>query len=748
MILQLTDYAVGVLATNPSPTLDVFKIGSASGYVPLPTDTDIHGSIQFTGQVAPPVTLNANVVKYVISMDSTVGDFSYGEVGFMYQGQLFALAVADTLSFKRKTGADPGNIVRFDAYLTVVGANYAMVVDEADSSNQFMMAGLSTIDQLPPVNNTLPNSYIISGASSDQSTFMAYTDRTGLWSFDAYQFGNTIPATVVSADILSVTIALADYSADMNPAFFGQVALQFGTGLNFSICRYVKTAIQSGQTVTLGFQTPMAIVPSAGDKIRVYRRVDGASGLQLPIATASLLGGIKIGTGLVINPTTGVCSVDPAALGAVTSVNGKTGAVTLTAPDIPGIATVGKTGSYNDLTDKPAPYSLPIATTTVLGGVKAPANGNLTINGSGVIDLGFTPIKTVNGVGPDASGNINVVSNEIGLVDPQAVVSNADLNNYTTTGLFTIAAGLSTNLVNAPTNTGEVATLEVVPTVLNGTGYSVQRYITATGMWWRAGVGNSWGAWNAVSTQAIATTSSLGVVQIGSGLSITAQGVLSWNSSALPVASASTLGVIRVGSGLSIDGSGILSATATPYTLPIASAGTLGGIRVGAGLSIDGSGILKASVQTVNGAGPDANGNIVVTSDSNKLDRVNGTATGVYLTFVDLGTKASGSLVTVAASAANVQRAQFTGGNVSWTFTWPASGTYAEVQLEIQNGGLATHTFPAALKWVNPDGTFTTAFATYMNNRRAGQSNFQTSGIDFAIMWTRDGGTNIYAVIL
>lgn len=53
----------------------------------------------------------------------------------------------------------------------------------------------------------------------------------------------------------------------------------------------------------------------------------------------------------------------------VTSVNNKTGAVTLTATDITGFATVATSGNYNDLSNKPTPYSLPIATTSTLGGV-------------------------------------------------------------------------------------------------------------------------------------------------------------------------------------------------------------------------------------------------------------------------------------------------------------------------------------------------------------------------------------------
>lgn len=54
---------------------------------------------------------------------------------------------------------------------------------------------------------------------------------------------------------------------------------------------------------------------------------------------------------------------------AVTSVNGQTGVVTLNASNLTGFATVAVSGSYNDLSNKPTPYSLPVATTSAIGGV-------------------------------------------------------------------------------------------------------------------------------------------------------------------------------------------------------------------------------------------------------------------------------------------------------------------------------------------------------------------------------------------
>ncbi len=731
MQIQLTDFAVSYLAANPGPpTLTGYKLGSAYNYTPLPTDTDIHGTLLFSGVPTPPVAENANLVKYSLYLDYNIGDFDFGEVALELGGQLFALGSASELIHKIQGGVTVGNSIRLDIYLSMVGTNYFMFLDVAESNNSFRVASIDSPDMLPPSHEATPNMYVIKGAGANQSPMLAYTDRNGLWNFDAYQYAVIGTATITGFDNYSVTIALADHSANMDPVYFGQVILEFVTGQLYSICRYVKTSVQSGSHYTLGFNTPLAQLPVVGDKFQVYQRLQNTALPPIPIATASVLGGIKIGAGLLVQPD-GTCSVDTSTLNAVVSINGMDGVVTLDANNLPLLATVGKTGSYNDLIDKPAPYSLPIATQSVLGGVKAPPSGNLVISGTGVIDFSFVPVKSVNGFLPDAGGNVTVTSGDIGLINPVAVTGGSNLDAFNITGLFTIASGVAASLVNAPATASGAATLEVVPVTVSGTGDSVQRYTTDVGMWWRKKTGVTWGTWNQVSTSVIATNTVLGVVKIGTGLQIAGDGTLSWSTAALPVATTATLGVIQVGSGLAITAGGVLSATA--YTLPTASATILGGVKVGSGLSIDGAGVLTATPA----------------SDASKLNRVNGVAVGVQMAFVDLGSRTPANGVPVTVSAANVQAATFTSGAVTWTTSgWPASGTYAEVQMEVINGGLATHTFPAAFKWVNPDGTAVASFTTYIGNQRSGATNFQTSGTDFLIMWSRDGGASIFAKVM
>lgn len=809
MNVQLSDAGAALIQASTGPiTLTSFKLGDAFGYIPSPTDTDIHGQLVYQGVPSEPVASNANIIKYSVYLDYDTGDFQFGEFALFVGTTLFANGTATALIDKLKVGLTVGNSIRIDIYLSMVGTNYFMWFDLAESNNQFRVASLDSPDRLPPAALATPNMYIIAGASSQQSPLLAYTNRDGLWAFSVYQYSTILDATVVGFDSHSITISISDFSQNMVPQYFGQLIVQFITGELYSICRYIKTTIVSGQIATLSFDTPLAITPIVGDKFQMYTRSEVSIDLQIPIATASVLGGIKIGLGLQITPD-GVCSIDPLALGLVTSVNGQVGDVILNAGNLPGLAPVAISGSYNDLTNKPAAYVLPPMSLSVRGGAKLPPSGNLVITAPDILDLGFNPVKTVNSIGPDGSGNVNLAATVIGLINPTVIPTSADLNAYKTAGLFTITAAVSSTLINPPTITGVDATLEVVPLNISGIGDSIQRWTTVADIYWRKSTGASWGAWQHVASGNIASASTLGLIKVGSGLSIAGDGTLSttyslpiasasilggikigsglsiagdgtvstsyslpiatasilggikvgsgltvagdgtlsWNAStALPIATASVLGGVKVGAGLSIAGDGTLSWSA--LSLPIATASVLGVIKVGAGLSITGAGVLSSSVLTVNGTSPDGSGNIAVTAppDASKLDRVNGVATGIRFSIVNLGSIAS--TIAITQSAGNVQNATFTGGAVTWAFSgWPASGTYAEVQMKLTNAGLSTHTFQASLRFINPDGTTTPSLNAYMTNQR-GTTNFQTSGVDFLVLWTDDGGTTVYAKVL
>lgn len=71
---------------------------------------------------------------------------------------------------------------------------------------------------------------------------------------------------------------------------------------------------------------------------------------------------------------------------------------------------------------------------------------------------------------------------------------------------------------------------------------------------------------------------------------------------------------------------------------------------------------------------------------------------------------------------------------------WPESGTLGELTLEIENAGINLN-FPTSILWIKGDGSFTSDFGELYTT-------LQLPGIDFITMWSRNGGTNVYAKVL
>lgn len=70
---------------------------------------------------------------------------------------------------------------------------------------------------------------------------------------------------------------------------------------------------------------------------------------------------------------------------------------------------------------------------------------------------------------------------------------------------------------------------------------------------------------------------------------------------------------------------------------------------------------------------------------------------------------------------------------------WLASGLLSELLIEGVNLGAATITWPT-INWIKSDGTTTTTFSS-------NGVTLQSSGTDFVLLWTRDGGTTIYGKV-
>lgn len=104
----------------------------------------------------------------------------------------------------------------------------------------------------------------------------------------------------------------------------------------------------------------------------------------------------------------------------------------------------------------------------------------------------------------------------------------------------------------------------------------------------------------------------------------------------------------------------------------------------------------------------------------------------------------AGNVTSIDYTNGPAQRWAPTGTKTLTISNWPPSGTLGELLIKGVNLAAATLTWPT-VNWVKPDGTTTTTLATYLT---AASISLQSSGTDFVLIWTDDGGTTLYGKVI
>jgi len=335
-------------------------------------------------------------------------------------------------------------------------------------------------------------------------------------------------------------------------------------------------------------------------------------------ATASVLGGVKIGSG--INISNGVISVSAVVATATTSTLGAVvvgSNINVTGGGTISVATASNStlglvriGSGIAVTNSGTISTTPLVTAsnTILGGIKI--GSGLSIDGDGVVTantltsnllsnyLVINANETNNYVtNPDGAG-IAIGRGNLNTSTQAAFMAYTDYYTYNdgttqTSGTFflaigTVAAPVVTNGLRVLTDSDELNIFGAnnptsVISVKGTTNYEDQvidddhipnkKYVDDVA----AGGG------------VIASTTTLGVVRIGSGISISDTGTIT--VSAIPVittATNSVAGVVRIGSGIQVTSSGTISLSTATESVP-------GAVKVGNNLSIQADGTLSVA---------------------------------------------------------------------------------------------------------------------------------------------------------
>lgn len=299
---------------------------------------------------------------------------------------------------------------------------------------------------------------------------------------------------------------------------------------------------------------------SSADKTKLDGVSPSANNYALPRASSTILGGIKVGTNLSIATDGELSAVDTTYDLATTSVAGLMSGTDKGKLD--GIAT-----SANN-------YSLPNASASTLGGIKV--GTNLSIDGSGILSGAYNTASQGNtglmsGADKSKLDNIESLANNYSLptasssvlggikvgtnlsIDVNGVLSSTDTDTTYSDATTTVAGLMSTSdktkLDGIDTNANNYSLPTASASVLGGIKVGTNLSIDVNGVLSSTDTDTTYSD----ATQSVAGLMSTSDKTKLDGIDTNA------NNYSLPNASGATLGGIKVGTDLTIDGNGVLS---------------------------------------------------------------------------------------------------------------------------------------------------------------------------------------------
>jgi hypothetical protein len=266
MIFTLTTAGESLISSFPGipPVFDEFRLGTGFGYIPSITDTAMHGAPVHTGVPSAGIIQANTLVKYTIAVEPNIGPFLFGEVGLYVGGALMALGCASSLVTKTATvGAIDGNMVAIDCYLTTSGTSYTVYAELGNSAAQGIIPHASSIEALPPAQNSLANLYLV--ASPDTQNSVIAFSLAGQWNVTGYE--ELVHSRVVASGSAS-TVTLT--ASSIPPNYNGELILQFLDGPNAGTLRIADSYVSGSKTFT--FSTALPGTPQAGNLVQVLRK--------------------------------------------------------------------------------------------------------------------------------------------------------------------------------------------------------------------------------------------------------------------------------------------------------------------------------------------------------------------------------------------------------------------------------------------------------------------------------------------
>lgn len=226
--------AAAAVATAEGPFIHItqFRVGSAYNYTPTRAQTALQGTPLYTGTPNSYSIISGDTVQIVCTMDTSIGDFTFGEVGlYLASGELFAIATFDTLQQKvRALGSTAGNIWRVRALVKLAQAAALVQVSIVNSQGILEVPSFSTL-AIPSAQLGGANIAIVHQNNSAGQPVLVVRDSGSKWSLTDYNLklsgatndsGAAITTTTLTHPLIS-TLGLSGFLPRTDSKFLVQL---------------------------------------------------------------------------------------------------------------------------------------------------------------------------------------------------------------------------------------------------------------------------------------------------------------------------------------------------------------------------------------------------------------------------------------------------------------------------------------------------------------------------------------------
>lgn len=271
LIITNVGLAAASVATPTGPFIEIvgFKVGSAYGYTPLPTDTDINGNLLFEGAPSTYRYVGDNTLDIVCKLPADAGPFDFGEVAVMMPSNvMFAKAAfPDPQTKYTSLGTNVLSTYTFHCLLKLAQAVAVFKVDTINGEPPSIWEVDFWSDVYPPALSANPEIPAILVRELDEhgNSSLIHQADDATWTVGTnYHFYDQ--AEVNGATINYVDVVAAELSEDV----LSNIDREFVVAFDSGYLRSVSSVELVGPVYRFNMIDAMVIAPPAGSVVTIY----------------------------------------------------------------------------------------------------------------------------------------------------------------------------------------------------------------------------------------------------------------------------------------------------------------------------------------------------------------------------------------------------------------------------------------------------------------------------------------------